>query len=167
LAKIAYFLKSLKSQKKWKNWLFYIKVKIFFIKNTYSIVKYYLNSIKKVLTQKCKILKNDCLLCYSKTLWATFVKLFPNLRLQMVTSSLYSWQSFSLSTRPQKITTNLSINCERLPFMIQIHPFSIFDIQKFWESKMALFSSTEKQGSQTCTTKTNFGFDYLSLHRSL
>jgi hypothetical protein len=32
------------------------------------MVMYYLSSIKKVLTQKRKILKNDCLLCYSKTL---------------------------------------------------------------------------------------------------
>jgi len=36
------------------------------------MVKYYLSSIKKVLTQMCKILKNDCLLCYSKTLCTAF-----------------------------------------------------------------------------------------------
>jgi len=62
------FCKSFKYQKKLKKWLFQIKVEIFFIKNTYSIEKYYISNIKKVLTQKCKILKNDCLQCYSKTL---------------------------------------------------------------------------------------------------
>jgi len=72
LAKIANFLKSFKSQK--KKWLFHIKVEIFFIKNTDSMVTYYLSGIKKVLTQKCKILKNDCLLCYSKTLWTAVLE---------------------------------------------------------------------------------------------
>jgi len=46
-------------------WSFCI-CRIFLI--VYSIVKYYLISMKKVLPQKCKILKNDCLLCNSKTL---------------------------------------------------------------------------------------------------
>ncbi len=68
LAKIAnFFLNSstlIKNEKK----LIVSHKRNIFHKNTYSMVKYYLSSIKNVLTQKCKILKNDCLLCYSKTL---------------------------------------------------------------------------------------------------
>ncbi len=42
--------------------------------NIFHKKHYYLSSIKKVLTQKCKILKNDCLLCYSKTLCVITLK---------------------------------------------------------------------------------------------